>query len=154
MWLKVFFFVSYSGERSMPPSYTFTLRNLFQLCVRPSYCLHTSSLSRLNPACQSVCVRMCVRGSQHLALASSRSFAGAPVRTEGHWDNYKTMSCWKLPGPAVRRETPTTTTTSLLVLLFLSTSSSSLPLSLSPPPANWHRQVWCQQATPTLERLP
>lgn len=56
-----FFFVSYCGERTMPPS-TFYRKNLIQpVCV---LCLlHTSSLLCLNRECQRVCVKLSTSSS-------------------------------------------------------------------------------------------
>lgn len=125
-----YFFISHSDKRSMRPPHTFTLRNKPHLkCV---FCLYTGKT--LSESCVSKCVWGCVCVSER--LASPVSFTGTPMRTEGHWDNYKTTCHWKRPKSSVCRRPPS------------AFSSCLPPPSFSPPPANWHH-AWCHQATPT-----
>lgn len=128
-----------------------TLRNLLQsVCVFLLHTAYTLPVFCLNRACQSVCrclsvsARACVWVTQH--LASLRSFTGAPLRTEDHRDNYKTMSRWKLPPTAVRRNTPATPLRSFSCL------PPPASLCFSPPPANRHRSQCVMSAGHTHSR--
>lgn len=127
------FLLCYSGDRSMSSSSTLIL-----VCFFVFVLLSTNTLPQcpewVSP-CVCVCVsereRECVWRSQRLTPALSLSSAAASPRTQGHWDNYKTMSRWKLPRPAVCRNPPLCGSALPVHILLL--------LLFSPPLTNWHR---------------
>lgn len=143
MWFKVwglfqdfFFFAFYSGETSMLPLNFLSDKCAQAACVFPPSHFHLSK-----PVWTSMCQKR-VQSSENLAPVSTRCFAGAPLRTEGHRDNYKTMSRWRA-SPACRALKVLPFPPHRLFLLFL----------FSPPPQTTDTGEWCQQAPPPWREL-
>lgn len=142
MWFKVwgsFFggFLSSTLVRHPCFLWTFSLTNVLQLAV--SSLLHTSTSA--TPS-EHQGVKACVWSSESLAPVSTRRSAGAPLRTEGHRDNYKTMSRW-IASPACR---------ALKLPPF--PRSQALPPPFHPSPQTTDTGDWRPQATPPWRELP